>query len=354
MCLYPTPSADVQDEQVKELMEVPQQGGRGQGQRILHPKVNELKVKYQEQVKTWHEQHDRLNTFEGLIPHECNQRNGEPFYRWLRLKKVFPAGTGSKASRGPELEYKTANAEMYGDLIKLAVSGGKGRQEFIRGYIKYIETSTESKPHAGGRVYIYRPHRPIALEDTGEGPYHVEQIVYETRNETEKHLRMERDRLSKSYPHNLTLLRRTVDEEEREVDIPLGQDGLKLARDELDALTLVVDVMDGTLKRMPFETTETKIKLSNIYVQVAVFRDHSNPQMRQLVPFDDSPHVLIRYNTGSRNEGGRYVLMADLFDGWKVFDRPGRYVMQISLYYDMQDRNTSVRECGAGEHEQWA
>jgi hypothetical protein len=65
-----------------------------------------------------------------------------------------------------------------------------------------------------------------------------------------------------------------------------GTSDLKLARDELENFTLVVDIMDGHNKRMPFETELTKIKLSNIYVQVAVFREHGPSLQRIPCPFD--------------------------------------------------------------------
>jgi hypothetical protein len=333
---------------VKELMEVPvEKGQRGRGERILHPPCITLMTEFRARVQKWHDEHDRLNTFKGLMRDQSGTRNGEKYFRWGSLTKVFPAGTAGKASRGPELEYRSANQVEYGDVIKIIIKGGgggAGRQQVIRGHIKYIETTTEDKPHSGGCVFIHRMHRPTRA--LGEGPFKVEQIMWEARKETQAYIDKEDKAARLTYPHSLSLSRRLLGEHGGDQDFVLGNEVLRLARDELEAMTIVVDLMDGHNKRLPWETELTKIKLSYIYVQVAVYRDHSNPQQRQQVPFDEnSPHVLIRYNQSSRGEGGRYVLQAELFEGWRVFDRPGRYVMALSLYYDMSDPNTGVPEC---------
>ena len=47
-------------------------------------------------------------------------------YRWERVIKVFPAGTAGKASRGPELEYKSATEMHIGDPVKINVQGTAG------------------------------------------------------------------------------------------------------------------------------------------------------------------------------------------------------------------------------------
>jgi hypothetical protein len=239
---------------------------------------------FQEIVKKWHEQHDRLNTFKGLLRDQSGTRNGEPFYRWERLLKVFPAGTGGKASRGPELEYKSATNLVMGDPVKINVQGaGMGRLQVIRGYIKHIETSTEEKPHTGGRIYIHRIHRPH--NPLGDGPYKVEQIMHESRQQSQQHLNQDDQAARKSYPSRCELSRRLGCDSASDV-IVSGTSDLKLARDELENFTLVVDVIDGHNKRMPFETELTKIKLSNIYVQVAVFREHGPSLQRIPCPFD--------------------------------------------------------------------
>ena len=335
----------MQDEQVKELMEVPlDKHQRGRQERMLQPNNTALMNAFREVVRKWHDEHDRLNTFKNLLRNECGDRDGQQFYRWERLLKVFPPGTAGKASRGPELEYRAMNAAqgVMGDPVKINVKGtaGMGRLQIVRGYVKFIETSTEAKPHSDGKIYLHRLHRPLNAID-GCGPYRVEQIMYESRKDSEMYLKKEDQLARSSYPNNLHLSRRVGGH-----DMVLGSEVVKLARDELESLTLVVDIIDGNGGRIPFELEHTKIKLSNIYVQVAVLRDHTNPQHRVPCPFDEnSPHVLIRYNMSSRAEGGRYVLEAQQFEGWSVFDRAGKYVLVVSLYYDMSA--WAVQECGA-------
>ena len=337
----------MQDEMVKELMEVPvEKSQRGRQERVLTPTATSLLADFKAQVQQWHEDHDRLNTFKGLLKQFSGSRNGERYYRWERVCKVFPPGSApGSASRGPELEFRCASDERFGDPVKVNVRGqGQGRLQILRGFVKFVETSTEAPPHSGGRIWVHRQHRPVNALD---GPYAMEQIMYEARKETEGKLKQEDHAARMSYPASLALSRRTLSEKTQTTDAPLGREVLKLARDELEQFSLVVDVLDGAQKRMPFETESTKVKLSDIYLKVTVLRDHHNPAMRQEVPFDEnSPHVLIRYNVSSRAEGGRYVLEAALFDGWKVFDRAGNYVMVVSLYYDMQDVNRAVQECG--------
>jgi len=334
-----------------QLMEVPQdKHQRGRVDRMLQPSNTVLMNQFKEIVRKWHDEHDRLNIFKTLLA--SGQRNDQPYYRWERLVKVFPPGTAGKASRGPELEYRamsTANAAApsFGDPVKINVKGtaGVGRLQIVRGYVKFIETSTEAKPHSDGRIYIHRLHQPYSAV---EGPYKVEQIMYESRKDSELALKKEDQLARSSYPNNVYLSRRNLGPEGGVHDVVIGSDVVKLARDELESLTLVVDIMDGNGGRVPFELEPTKIKLSNIYVQVAVLRDHANPQFRVPCPFDEnSPHVLIRYNQSSRAEGGRYVLEAQQFEGWSVFDRAGKYVLVVSLYYDMADPNIAVQECGA-------
>ena len=335
----------MQDEMVKELMEVPiEKSQRGRQERMLSPSATQLLADFKELVKGWHENHDRLNTFKGPLPDQKGTRQGQAFFRWERVCKVFPPGSApGSASRGPELEFHCASAQTYGDPVKVNAKGypGGGRQQILRGYVKFIETSTEAPPHIGGQIWIHRMHRPMNAVD---GPFPMEHIMYEARKETENKLKMEDQMARMSYPASLAVSRRVVVDAKQE-DVALGREVLKLARDELEHLSLVVDVMDGAQKRMPFETEATKIKLSDIYLKVEVYRDHHNAAMRQNIPFDDSPHVLIRYNVNSRAEGGRYVLEAELFEGWKFFDRAGNYLIAVSLYYDISDPNKAVQEC---------
>jgi hypothetical protein len=171
-----------------------------------------------------------------------------------------------------------------GDPVKINVQGaGMGRLQVIRGFIKHIETSTDEKPHTGGRIYIERMHRPH--NPLGDGPYKVEQIMHESRQQSQQHLNQDDQAARKSYPSRCELLRRLGCDSASDV-IVSGTSDLKLARDELENFTLVVDIIDGHNKRMPFETELTKIKLSNIYVQVTVFRELGPSLQRIPCPFD--------------------------------------------------------------------
>lgn len=179
----------MQDEMVKELMEVPiEKSQRGRQERVLNPTAASLLTEFKALVQRWHDEFDRLNTFKGLLKDSCGSRNGEPFYRWERVCKVFPPGSApGSASRGPELEFRSASNERFGDPVKVNVKG-QGRLQILRGYVKFIETSTEAPPHSGGRIWVHRLHRPANALD---GPFAMEQIMYESRKETENKLKQE-------------------------------------------------------------------------------------------------------------------------------------------------------------------
>jgi ubiquitin len=113
----------------------------------------------------------------------------------------------------------------------------------------------------------------------------VVEVVEEEEDEEED----EKEKVAalKSYPSRCELLRRLGCDSASDVIVSGTKSSyLKLARDELENFTLVVDIMDGHNKRMPFETELTKIKLSNIYVQVTVFRELGPSLQRIPCPFD--------------------------------------------------------------------
>ena len=72
----------MQDEQVKELMEMPMdKAHRGRAPYLLMPTPHALMEDFKSKVQKWHDEHDRLNTFKSLLPAQSGVRNGEPFYR---------------------------------------------------------------------------------------------------------------------------------------------------------------------------------------------------------------------------------------------------------------------------------